>query len=159
MNEGLSLFGDKVRRMIQDAKDVSNSLKFTNKVTNTIDDLLAVINVSMESIKKSVEMGSPKTINPFLEPFAPEIESIASEDDQINIDKLIADSYNYGKSDVEMADSFKKDLDETIRDFAWLFVAIGIALDNEDKKDIINILKVKAQEIQEREAKLVSENK
>ena len=62
MNEGLSLFGDKVRRMIQDAKDVSDSLKFTNKVTNTIDDLLAVINVSIESIKKSSELGNSKTI-------------------------------------------------------------------------------------------------
>lgn len=146
MHNPKELFGEKVCGMIENAQIVADNLKFRSKVDQTVDDLISVVEIAMQSILHATE--NKDGDDHFGQPELPEEQSSMSVDD------LIAESYVYGKSDEEISGEFKKDLHATIKDFSWLLVSIGIALDNEDKIEITKMLKQKTIELFEKERKL-----
>ena len=146
--------GSRTNMLIQNAKAVAESHNFTHRVEEVISDLQNIISVSMESVIASAEAqrneeenGDHFSANP------PEIEQHLEQEEpeghfeSISVDDLIAESYTYGKSDEQVAKEFIDDLKSHISSYAWLFVAIGIAIDNEDKRDMVKILSNKMNEL------------
>lgn len=160
MSEGMSFFGSKVVEMIRDAQTVADGHNFTNKVNETIDDLISIVNISLEAVIASCEnkLQENNTGSGFEHFESPTLEEHTEEETQLSdnllVDGLLAESYTYGKSDEQIAGEFKGDLNKTIRDYAWIFVAIGIALDSQDKREIANVLTKKMIEIKKREQML-----
>lgn len=150
MNKDISFFGDKVTNMILNAQDIADKLNFKHKVEDTIEDLLTVIGIAFDSVIASCENNTIDDIESdhFSSP------ELKTEPENISIDDLIAESYTYGKSDEQISKEFRTDLNDTVKNFAWLLVSIGIALDNEDKRDIVKFLKQKTIELKETERKL-----
>ncbi len=153
-----SFFGAKIENMVRDAKTVADDLKFTNKIEDTINDLWGIIGIAMDSIVASCSKHeSSDNENHFAPPslddhvdYEDDEPEVEGEIGEFSVDKLIAQSYTFGKSDEEIADDFRNDLKGTISHYAWLFVALGIALDHEGKREIVEVLKKKALELQVR---------
>lgn len=156
--QGTSFFGPKIENMVRDAKTVAEDLKFTSKIEDTINDLWGIIGIAMDSIVASCSKNeSSEKENHFAPPslddhvdYEDDESEVEGEAGEFSVDKLIAQSYTFGKSDEEIADDFRNDLKGTISHYAWLFVALGIALDHEGKREIVEVLKKKALELQVR---------
>ena len=142
--------------MIVDAQTVADNLNFRSKIDGTIEDMLSVIGIALDSVIASCENHVESNEDDHFS--KPELENhVESEPEQpknISVDDLIAESYTYGKSDEQVAEEFKSDLNDTVKNFAWLLVALGIAMDNEDKKQIVQLLKQKTIDLVQRERKL-----
>ena len=149
-----SFFGEKVDGMVRNAKTVADNLNSSNKVEDTISELWGIIGVSIDSVIASCnkEHGDDtEKDDHFAQPSIEEHqEDLPEEPAEISVDDLIAESYTYGKSDEQIADEFRDDLRDTVRHYGWLLVALGIALDHEEKRQIVAILKEKTQELQKR---------
>lgn len=154
---GTSFFGPKIDGMVANAKEVAATMNFTNKVEDTINDLWSIIGMSIDSVVESCNRHSENgnkaensdhfmapTINDHLE----DTDDL-SEPTQLSVDDLIAESYTYGKTDEQIADEFLGDLRSTVKQYAWVLVAIGIALDHEEKKALTEILKIKSNQLQQ----------
>lgn len=150
----ISFFGEKIDGMVLNAQEVANNLNFSNKVEDTISELWGVIGVSIDSVIASCNKEPEKETEEDDHFSQPDIEDLHEETHEepaeISVDDLIAESYTYGKSDEQIADEFRNDLRDTVRHYGWLLVALGIALDHEEKRQIVAILKEKTQELQKR---------
>lgn len=163
----VSFFGEKVDGMVKNAQEVASNLEFSNKVEDTINELWGVISLSINSVVTACDKELGKDIDKdeddidSFSPYSPEYsyEDIPEEPEEISIDQLIAQSNTYGKPAEQVANEFRDDLKDTIRHYAWLLVALGIALDHEEKREIIAILKGKSKElaIQAKELKIREE--
>lgn len=137
--------------MIENAMAVAKSKNFTKRIEDVIGDLQNIVVVAMESVIFSAEAHAEdddREGNGL--PTPPKVEDSIDEADhltEMSVDDLIAESYTYGKTDEEISREFIDDLKTQIGSYAWLFVAIGIALDNEDKKDMVKILSNKMLEL------------
>lgn len=150
----ISFFGEKIDGMVLNAQEVAKNLNFSNKVEDTISELWGVIGVSIDSVIASCNKerdNDSEEDDHFAKPTIEEHHEDASEEPtEISVDDLIAESYTYGKSDEQIADEFRNDLRDTVRHYGWLLVALGIALDHGEKRQIVTILKEKTIELQKR---------
>lgn len=151
----MSFFGEKLDGLVDCAKGVAENLKFSDKIENTINELWEVINVFMNSTANVINEDKD---DHFSEPVL-ETKETEHSFDNISIDDLIIESYSFGKTEEELFNEVAGELKATVRQYCWLLVALGIALDHEDKKQIVKSLKIKCDQLNERvkQLKLIEE--
>lgn len=110
------------------------SVGFTERIEGMVDDESVFVEMTIDSLKRSFENALenmiPKGEEEFKVPEISEIEDV-EEEGEINIEELIADSYNVGKSDEEKSEAIITDLKEVFKMYAYLFIAIGQQLEIE----------------------------
>ena len=160
-------FGKKLEDLISRTKDLASSMNFEGQVNDAVGDLNTIISMAMEAltdsftehISKIEDRKSEDVVlsDHFTEPTLE--SSIYSEEkseelEEISVDDLIGESYSYGKTDDEKAVEFVTDLKATVAHYAWLFVAIGVAIEAENKQKLISIIEQKALALQRKTARL-----
>lgn len=111
-------------------KDIA-SVGFTDRIDGMVEDESVFVELTIASLKRSFEDALENMIPKGEEEFkVPEIEE-DEELGEINIEELIADSYNVGKSDEEKSQAIMTDLKEVFKMYAYLFIAIGQQLEIE----------------------------
>ena len=124
-----SVFKDLNLLIERSKKDIA-SVGFTKRIEGMVDDESVFVELTIDSLKRSFENALENMIPKGEEEFkVPEISEI--EEGEINIEELIADSYNVGKSDEEKSEAIITDLKEVFKMYAYLFIAIGQQLEIE----------------------------
>lgn len=148
----------KLENTINKAKELARTMQFEDHVNGAIDDLNTILSLAMEALTDSFtehlkkvepknEPGNLEFSDHFEEPTLESTifsEEKSEEPDEISVDDLIGASYSFGKTDEEKADEFVTDLKATVSHYAWLFVAIGMTMEAENKQEIVKILEQKA---------------
>lgn len=118
-------------------KDIA-TVGFSDRIDGMVEDESVFVELTIDSLKKSFEKALENIRNGEDVPEIPEIED-SFEEPEINIDELIAESYNIGKTDEEKSQAIMTDLKEVFKMYAYLFIAIGQQLEIEksakNKKD------------------------
>lgn len=127
--------------LVERSKKDITTVGFSDRIDGMVEDESVFVELTIDSLKKSFEKALENIRNGEDVPKIPEISEIEDsfEEPEINIDELIAESYNIGKTDEEKSQAIMTDLKEVFKMYAYLFIAIGQQLEIEksakNKKD------------------------
>lgn len=112
-------------------KDIA-TVGFSDRIDGMVEDESVFVELTIDSLKKSFEKALGNLTEKENEPEVPQVEDFF-EEPEINIEELIAESYNIGKTDEEKSQAIMTDLKEVFKMYAYLFIAIGQQLEIEKK--------------------------
>lgn len=112
-------------------KDIA-AVGFSDRIDGMVEDESVFVELTIDSLKKSFEKALGNLTEKENEPEVPQVEDFF-EEPEINIEELIAESYNIGKTDEEKSQAIMTDLKEVFKMYAYLFIAIGQQLEIEKK--------------------------
>lgn len=117
--------------IIDGARNDITKVGFSEKINELVNDEAVFVELTIDSLKRSFEKALENMVEKDEEEFKiPEFEDLV-EDSEINIDDLVAESYNVGKTDEEKSEAIINDLKEVFKMYAYLFIAIGQQLEAE----------------------------